>query len=260
MNFTHAVYYPFDEGAGTTVSDALGNGPAGTVAGTTTGIWANAGCLTINNAQGASGDNYIKLASAYLDAMCDLSTMADQSLVMMFWFNQPVPTTGVPFLLTYGQLLKATNPDGAWGIGADNQWIFYNENIGGSGYISRAAGCIEPLATGTPTATNGSWFAYTVQIDVFDGRAYISGCMDSRPQRGVRLFNIEGANMPKLDSSGAGIRLLAAGVGADGAGGNMWGQTMVKGIFIGRTNGEQRNNIPKWATRFYGGDTDWMTE
>lgn len=261
MNFTNAIHYQLNEGSGTTVSDALGNGPAGTVAGTTTGIWANAGCLTINNAAGAGGDNHIKLQNSYIDALCDLSTLNNQSLVMMFWFNQPQAVTGAPFLMTYGQIIKASNPYGAWGIAADNAFTPYFEKNGASSYISRAAGMIEPLAAGTPTETNGQWHAYTVQIDVFGGRCYASGCMDGRPQRGARLFTLEDNGFPTVDGQGAGIRLLAACTSnVNTVGGQLWGQTQIKSFFLGRTSGEQRNNIPKWATRFYNGDTDWMTE
>lgn len=260
MNFSHSLFYKLDEGTGTTVSDSLGNGPVGTVAGTLTNIWANAGGITVSNAQGASGDNAIKLQNAYIDAMCDLSTMVNQSLVMMFWFKQPVVSAGGIFLLSYGQLIKAANPDGAWAIASDNQFSFYWEKLGGSGYLSRGAGSIEPLAAGTATETNGTWHAYSIQIDVFDGKCFVSGCMDGRPQRGARIFNIE-SGYPKLDTSGAGIRLLACAVGASGHGGYVYGQTQVKRMFIGRTVGEQRNNIPKWATAEYLAPTgikDWM--
>ena len=261
MNFSHKILYGLDEGTGTTVSDALGNGPVGTVVGTTTGIWANADCLTINNAQGAGGDNHIKLQNAYIDQMCDLSTLSNQSLVMMFWFNQPQVVTGAPFLMSYGQLTKTSNPYGAWGIAADNAFTLYFEKIGGSGYISRAAGTIEPLAAGTPTETNNTWHAYTVQIDVFDGKVFVSGCIDGRPQRGARIFTLESAGFPMVDGQGAGIRLLAAcTANVNTVDGQMWGQTKLKQFFIGRTSGEQRNNIPKWATRFYNGDTAWMAE
>jgi len=260
MNFSHKIFYGLAEGAGTTVADSLGNGPAGTVAGTTTGIWANADCLTINNAAGASGDNHIKLQNAHIDAMCDLSTLDGNSLVMMVWFNQPQAVTGAPFLMSYGQLLKTANPYGAWGIAADNAFTPYFEKIGASGYISRAVGMIEPLAAGSNTETNGTWHAYTVQIDKFDGKMMASGCMDGRPQRGARLFTLEDNGFPTVDGQASGIRLLAACISGSSVGGQMWGQTKVKGFFLGRTNGEQRNNIPKWATRFYNGDTDWMAE
>jgi hypothetical protein len=262
MNFSHSMFYKLDEGSGSTVSDALGHGPVGTIAGTLTNVWANAGGLTISNAQGSSGDNAIKLQSAYIDAMCDLSTLEDNSLVMMFWFKQPIPvSSGVPFLLTYGQILKAANPDGGWGIAADNAFTFYWEKLGGTGYLSRGNGCIEPLATGSITETNNVWHAYCVQIDRFDGKCNVSGCMGGRPQRGARLFNLEADGYPKQDTSAAGLRLLAAATGVSSSGGGVWGQTQIKRIFIGRTNGEQRNNIPKWANQFYLNDTgtpDWM--
>lgn len=261
MNFSHSLFYKLDEGAGSTVSDSLGHGPAGTIAGTLTNVWANAGGLTVSNAAGSAGDNAIKLQNAYIEEMCDLSTLDGNSLVLMFWFNQPQASTGAPFIMSYGQLIKASNPDGAWAIASDNQFSFYWEKLGGSGYLARGVGNIEPLAAGTITETNGVWHAYCIQIDKFDGKCNVSGCMDGRPQRGARLFNLEADGFPKLDSSGAGIRLLACAVGASGSGGFMFGQTQVKRIFIGRTNGEQRNNIPKWANDFYQNDSginDWM--
>lgn len=261
MNFSHKILYGLDEGTGSTVSDSLGNGPVGTIAGTLTNVWANADCLTISNAAGSGGDNAIKLQNAYIDTLCDLSTLNNQSLVMMFWFNQPQAVTGAPFLMTYGQIIKATNPYGAWGIAADNAFTPFIEKVGGSGYITRAAGMVEPLAAGTPTETNGQWHAYSVQIDAFDGKVMASGCMDGRPQRGARLFTLEQNPMPTVDGQGAGIRLLAAcTTNVNTIGGQMWGQTKIKQFFLGRTVGEQRNNIPKWATRFYNGDHDWMTE
>jgi len=248
MNFSHKVFYGLDEGSGTTVSDSLGNGPVGTIAGTQTNVWANSGSLTISNAAGSGGDNSIKLQNAYIDELCDLSTLDDQSLVMMFWFNQPQAVTGAPFLMSYGQLTKTANPYGAWGIAADNAFTPYFEKIGGSAYVSRSVGMIEPLAAGTATETNGQWHAYSVQLDVFDGKVIASGCMGGRPQRGARLFTLEENGMPTVDGQGAGIRLLAAcTANVNTIGGQMWGQTKIKQFFLGRTVGEQRNNIPKRA-------------
>lgn len=261
MNFSHKVFYGLDEGSGTTVSDSLGNGPSGTVAGTTTNIWANADCLTISNSAGSGGDNHINLQNAHIDQMCDLSTLDGNSLVMMFWFNQPQAVTGAPFLMTYGQIIKTSNPYGSWGISSDNSFTPYFEKIGGSGYIARGAGVIEALAAGTITETNNTWHAYTVQIDVFDGKMMVSGCMDGRPQRGARIFTLEDSGFPTVDGQSAGIRLLAAcTTNVSTVGGQLWGQTKVKQFFLGRTSGEKRHMIPKWATRFYNGDTAWMAE
>jgi len=255
MNFSHSLFYKLDEGSGSTVSDSLGHGPVGTIAGTLTNVWANAGNLTISNAAGSGGDNSIKLQNAYIDQMCDLSTLEGKSLVMMFWYRQPVLiSSGDPFLMSYGRM----QPNGqvvGFGLGAIGM-TFQHGSADGASIVSRGAGCIEPLTANE----NNEWYAYSVQIDVFDGRVVVSGCMDGRPQRGARIFNIEADGLPTVDTSGTGLRLLAAASGVSGSAGYLWGQTQIKNFFIGRTNGEQRHNIPKWATRFYNNDHDWMTE
>lgn len=268
MNFSHAIFYQLNEGSGTTVSDALGKGPTGTVTGTTTGIWANADCLTVNNAQGASGNNAIKLQNAYIDELCNLSTLANQSLVVMFWFNQPMlVTSGTPFVFTYGKLLKGSPSSGAFGIAGDNDFSINYTTPNGATLINRGATMMSELGSSLDPGWNdvpeNKWYAISMQFDVFDGKCFVHSCVNGRPQRGVRMFEFETAGFPRDDSIGTkvGIQLLAASDN-NGAGiGNLWGQTRVKRVFVGRTSGEARNMIPKWAHSFFENKTgilDWM--
>lgn len=256
MNFSHSVFYKLDEGAGTTVSDSLGNGPVGTVGGTLTNIWANAGCITVSNAQGAAGDNYIKLQNAHIDAMCDLSTLNGNSLVMMFWFRQPVPvSSGGPMLIAYSDALENPQVTGFWAVGAYNDFAPQFVKKGGTSLFNRSFGTIEALTANE----NNTWYSFCIQIDIFDGKCSVSGTMNGKPQRGMRMFDLETA-LPSADDEGRGLTLLAAANAASYVA-QVWGQTQVKRVFIGRTNGEQRHNIPKWANDFYlnaTGINDWM--
>lgn len=256
MNFTHSIFYKLDEGTGTTVSDSLGNGPVATIGGTLTNIWANAGALTVNGASGIVGDNFIKIQNAHIDAMCDLSTLNGNSLVMMFWFNQPVPVSaGGPMLIAYSEALENPNVTGFWAVGAYNDFTPQFVVKGGTALISRAAGSIEALTANE----NNVWYAYCVQIDIFGGKCSVSGTMNGKPQRGMRMFDLE-LSLPSADDEARGLVLLAA-ANAAGYVAQVWGQTQVKRVFIGRTNGEQRHKIPLWANDFYlnaTGVNDWM--
>jgi hypothetical protein len=259
MNFSHSLFYKLDEGIGSTVSDSLGNGPAGTIGGTLDNIWANAGGLTVDNpthVTTAVGDNYIKLQNAYIDEMCDLSTLEGNSLVMMFWFRQATATiSGGPMLIAYSEALENPNVTGFWAIGCNNDFTPQFVKKGGTALFSRSVGCIEALTA----SENDTWFAVSIQIDIFDGKCCVSGCLNGHPQRGMRMFDLELA-LPSADDESRGITLLAAANAASYVA-NVWGGTQVKRMFIGRTNGEQRHNIPKWAWDFYLNDTginDWM--
>lgn len=243
MNFERACFYELNDGTGTSVSDTLGNGPAGTVAGTTAGIWANAGGITVNNAAGAAGDNAILLKSDYIDQMMRLDNLAG-SVVMMWWFKQPqVPSSGTQCIASYGDI--NTNTDGGYAVKATDCGLIYSIR-GGATWEARGPVLTDILTT----AQNDTWFAYGVQIDVFSGKVVSAGYVNGFPQRGARIFNIESA-IPRVASSGCGARLLAAANGVNNSGQQLWGQTQVKRFFIGRTSGDQRHNIPKWMQAFY---------
>src|SRR5574340_251945 len=241
-NFTHAAFYQLNDGAGTSTAESLGLGaPAGSIAGTTTGIWANADCLTINNASGAAGDNAILLRSSYIDEMCRLDNLSG-SIVVMLWINQPAePTNGAIF--GYGRV--GNNTDGGYAVKCDDLGLIYSIR-GGATFEYRTVANAEALGSGQ----RNTWFAFGAQIDVIDGRVITAAYQNGYPGKGSRVFNLESA-LPRVDSAAVGARLLATPNGASTSSQPMWGQTQVKRAFVGRTNGDQRHNIPKWMKAFY---------
>lgn len=242
-NLAAAVFYPLDEGTGTTVSDALGNGPAGSIAGTLTNIWSNSGAFTISNGAGAAGDNAIRLQSSYIDNLMRLDNL-NGSIVVMFWLKQPQPpSSGAQCSFSYGDI--NSNTDGGYAFYADSCGAIYSIR-GGATWQARGPANAAPL-----TATyNNRWFAYCIQLDVIDGVVVTSAYINGYPYWGARLFNLESA-LPRVASSGCGARFLAAAYGQNGSGQQMWGQTQVKRLLIGRTNGDLREDVPKWAKEFY---------
>lgn len=246
MNFTKAVFYELAEGTGTSVVDTLGNGPAGTIAGTTTNIWSNAGAFTIDNAthaSGVAGDNAIKVQDAYIDAMMDLTTLEGSSLVLMYMLNQPQVPTGTKYIMSYGDV--GSNTDGAYAVSDQNQLCVYSVRGGATSEFGGAI-TVDPILT----AQNNTWVSYGYQLDLFNGKLVSSGYANGNPGRGCRIFNLE-ATLPRVAANGCGIRLLARGSGVTGAANFMWGQTQIKRVFIARTNGDQRHNIPVWCNAYY---------
>lgn len=243
MNFDKAVFYTLAEGTGTSVSDALGNGPAGSVQGTTTNIWANAGGFTVSNSAGAAGDNAIKIQDTYIDELCRLDNL-NGSVVLMYWMRQPqVPNSGTRYIMSYGDI--GTNTDGAYSL-IDQSHVAVYSVRGGATFEFGGGANTESIVA----AQNNQWLAYWANFDVLDGRLVVSCGINGTPQRGSRLFNLESA-LPRVASNGSGVRLLGRGAGASGSANFIWGQTQVKRVFIGRVNGDQRHNIPQWAKQFY---------
>lgn len=254
MNFSHSAFYELADGAGVAATDSLGNAPNGSIIGTTTNLWANAGCLTIGNAQGAAGDNAIKVVDAYMDAMLRMDDLEGSSIVLMYWVNQPqIPSSGARVICSYGNI--AGNTDGAWALYDQTHIPLYSVR-GGATWQSPSLVVNEPQTT----AENDVWMAYCIQLDVFDGKLAVSSCINGQPNRGLRLFNLEPA-LPRVDTSGAGLRLLGRGLSGGGSSSFVWGQTKYRRMFIARTNGDQRHMIPVWAKSHYDNATgvpDWM--
>lgn len=253
MNFSHSCFYKLDEGAGVAVSDSLGNGPIGAVVGATTNIWANAGCFTISNSAGAAGDNAIKLQSSYIDELCRLDNHSHGAFILMLEVNQPqVPTTGTRGFFGYGD--TGTNTDGAYLIQDQGQGLVYSVRGGATNFYRG------PVVHDVLTASfNDVWVPFGYQIDVADGACIYSGYNGGDPARGMRIFDFDGA-LPRVASSGSGARICARPSGANGSAAHLWGQTKIRNVFIGRVDGEQRNNIPKWMARYAAHDFSFMTE
>lgn len=244
MNFSRACFYTLDEGAGVAVADALGNGPDGAIVGTTTNLWANAGGLTVSNAAGSAGDNAIKFLGDYIDQLCRLDNL-EGSLVWMYWIKQPQMPTGGQTIFSYGDV--GSNVDGGYYLNHPVQSLVYSIRGGSTWQAGTNSSNTEPLLA----ADNDVWRAICIQFDVFDGKLHISGAIDGFPQRGNRLFNLE-AGLPRVASNGTGMRFLARGYNAAALSDQfVWGQTQVKRLFVGRVDGEQRHNIPKWFQQFY---------
>lgn len=244
MNFTSAAFYKLDEGTGTTVSDALGNAPDATVIGTTTNLWANADCLTVSNAQGAAGDNAIKVVDPYFDAMLRLDDLDGSSILLMYWMKQPEPpSSGTRFIMSYGDL--SNNTDGGYGL--QDQILVPNYSLrGGLTWQNTGLTITEPV----DASNNNVWTMMGFQIDLFGGKLVCNGYMDGEPNRGARLFALE-ATLPRADSLGAGLRLLARGKATGTTDNYVWGQTQYKRFFLGRVNGDQRHLVPVWMKAFY---------
>lgn len=243
MNFDNAVFYLLDEGAGSSVYDSLSNGPTGEIVGTHTNIWSNPGNLTIGASAGTVGDNAIKLRGSYIDDLMRLDNL-NGSIVVMYWLRQPqIPTSGSRYVLSYGDI--GSNADGAYAIQDMSNYLVYSRR-GGATFESCGYSITEPLTS----SKNNTWFAYCIEIDVIDGKVVFSSYINGTPQRGIRVFNLEPA-LPRVDSAGAGIRLLGRAAGVNGSADYLWGGTQVKRMFIGRSSGEHRHNIPTWARQFY---------
>lgn len=252
MNFSRACFYKLDEGSGVTVSDSLGNGPVGTIAGTITNIWANPGCFTISNAAGAAGDNAIRLQGAYIDELCRLDNLETGSVIVMLQMNQPqVPTTGTRCFFGYGD--TGTNTDGGYAIQDQGQGFL--SSVRGGAVNSYRGPVVHDVLT---AAQNNTWLSFGYQIDVVAGQCVYSGYNGGDPSRGMRMFDLEAA-LPRVDSVGGGARICAKPSGLNGSVAALWGQTKIKRVFIGRTSGEQRHNIPKWMAQFAEDNVSFMT-
>lgn len=243
MNFEKSVFYELADGTGTSVVDTLGNGPTGSIQGTTTNIWSNAGCFTISNASGAAGDNAIKIQDSYIDEMMRLDNLSG-SIVVMYMLNQPqVPSSGTRAIFSYGNTGSAT--DGAYALADLSNSVFYSIRGGATSEFGGTNTCESLTAS-----ENNTWFSYGFQLDVIDGRVISSSYINGEPHRGCRLFNLE-AGLPRVDTAGCGIRLFARSSGASTSTNFMWGGTKLKRVFIGRVSGDQRHNIPAWCEEYY---------
>lgn len=256
MNFTASAFYKLDEGTGATVADALGKAPDLSVIGTTTDIWANADCFTISKPAGAAGDNALKAVDAYFDAMLRLDDLDGSSILLAYQINQPqVPSSGARIVMSYGDFGNTT--DGGWGVYDSNHIPTWSLRSGGT-WQQNGHTVIEPLTA----AENGVWTSLAVQLDLFDGRLVATGYINDYPNRGCRLFSAE-ASLPRADTTGAGFRLFGKGSSGGGSANFLWGQTQLRRVFIGRTNGDQRHNVPKWVKSLSdasGGIPSFMTE
>lgn len=241
--FASVVFYTLDDGIGTVVQDALGNGPDGVITGTTTGVWANADCFTINEASGGVGDNAIRLQGGYIDDLLRLDNL-NGTIVAMWQLNQPQPpSSGAQCILSYGDI--NSNVDGGYAIYADTLGLIYSVR-GGATWVARGGNCAQALSA----AQNNQWFSYGVQIDVIDGQCVIAAYINGYPYWGARAFDLEGY-LPRIASSGCGARLLAAAYGINGASQFLLGQTRVKRFLIGRVVNDARHDIPKWAKQYH---------
>jgi hypothetical protein len=76
-----SIWYPMHEGTGITLSDALGNGPNMTVAGTSpaASIWANAGGMSPN------GTDHVATSAqqAHVDNVCNLASLASGGMILL---------------------------------------------------------------------------------------------------------------------------------------------------------------------------------
>lgn len=95
-----ALYYRMHEGAGSALADGLSNGPGITVAGTTTGAWANANRFTFD----AAG-NTLRTANgnAFVEALFNLATLEGGSLITAFdLYYGAIPTTATENMFGVG--------------------------------------------------------------------------------------------------------------------------------------------------------------
>lgn len=125
-----AVFYRLHEGTGSACTDALGNGPSMTLAGSGVGTpWANAGWLTPNGT-----DHYVQAGSnPFLRSIFRL----DQSyghIIQAFDFYYDGDATGLEALSFIG---KSDNTTGGWGveINASEQVVITMRGIGASNHV-----------------------------------------------------------------------------------------------------------------------------
>lgn len=117
-------WYRLCEGSGATLTDLSGNGPALTVAGTTTNIWtANAGWLT------PAGDNYARAVNAYWARFFDTSAISGKQVLINFQCYFDGTLTANETFLSYGAFTSGAGGH-AFGINNSAQLQYQYNPIG----------------------------------------------------------------------------------------------------------------------------------
>lgn len=205
-----AVYYKLNEGSGTNLTENGADGPSITVGGTTTGIWANANCLTHD----AAGNTIQVLNNPYIDGLVSMASEGSILIGADIWYTVWPTATET--------MWSIHRPDASTGgvrlpllSGAAGRFGVYYKSNGG----------VESEVIGFTMASGftGAWVSTLTELRVVPSKSelhlflYINGRMErsnvislatapARDANGGLKFTGYGAAAPssKLGSSGAG--------------------------------------------------------
>lgn len=230
----NAVWWPLNEGAGTTVQDRV-HGLQAEVIGTTANAWSNADVLTL------AADTAVRLQNAaqVFDIM-RLDTLTG-SLIVGIEVGGGIPASSpVAYAWGYGD---ASVSSGAIGgiVNASQLALFGYRAVSGS--LTTLSGLMGNIKT-----LGRHMFHWVIHRNLFEGRLYIEGYIDGWQSRGSRVAALEGAESPVGDNS-RGLRIGARPTGPSGTTnylGANGAAPQIANFHAIRLEGDYRHRIPGW--------------
>jgi len=187
-----AVYYKMNEGAGTSLADSLGNGPALTVNGTATEIWANANWLSCHSA----GTFMQSAGNAYLNSLFSMVGFGGSLLIGFdYWYGAVNTSTE-----TLVSLFRPANGGAGGGIrltrggGSGNLGIYYTNSAG-----SEASVFLPSEVAGELSKRLSIVFDFDFSKVATKGRL---GCTVYRNKAIIRCFDFAVTALPVVETSG----------------------------------------------------------
>lgn len=152
-----AVCWPMHEGAGTTIAELLGNGPAFALQGTPGSEWANWGYISPN------GSDHLAFTGAqpvpgYLDDICRFDTLNGQELLIGFMIRHDGDATTNETFFSYGRLSTSGNVNGGWALNLSG-----GEQIG-LNFSPRDASAINTNTFGNSAVAAAVDLVYIIQV------------------------------------------------------------------------------------------------
>lgn len=123
-----AVAYQCHEGTGTTIADALGQGPTITIQGTLTNLWNNQGFLTPNGTDVISTETG---PDTVIDSICDMTLLDGEQLLVAFDLSVTGNPASAEGILCWGE--NSTSSGWALGINGAGQVGLAIRGTGGGG-------------------------------------------------------------------------------------------------------------------------------
>ena len=242
------AHFPCNEGAGTTLTDAVGKGPNIAVAGTTTGAWGTAGWFTHD-----TGGNTLQLkAQPYIDGLIDMTTDG-AILIGCDFYLTTWPTSGTEYLWALHRSAESTTGGLALTISntaAGRFSVQYKPNGGGQNEVTG-------FAPSTYLSTRNSLLVEAI-INTRRGELTTHFFHNGRLERS----NTWALGTPPAASALCGLNF--SGYGATptskiGSGGSLGSR--VQNLLVGRHNGSDRNIAGRLARDIYANAAlpSWLT-